>query len=247
MPGPAILSTTRVLSMNEDRHAPSISQGMWFAILILCVTSIAPVETLADPRGEIRVVDNYRPDINILGHNVLEYLYEYALDRNEFVHCLAVSRRWVDDTTLEIKLREGVRFHNGEPFDARAVQLNLEYQRKHNPGRGVQVYMKNVQEIRVMDYHTIQMVLGRPDSLILDKLIVGPVSGWVMGAPRYMQRVGWEEFLKRPVGTGPYVLAGVVKDYRQTAEGETYATLTANLDYWRRGSPKIHKIAFVKS
>ena len=34
-------------------------------------------------RGEIRVVESWRPDINVLGHNVLQYLFECALDRNE--------------------------------------------------------------------------------------------------------------------------------------------------------------------
>jgi ABC-type transport system substrate-binding protein len=113
------------------------------------------------------------PDINVLGHNVLQYLYEYALDRNELVPCLAVSRRWVDDTTLELKLREGVRFHNGESFDAYAVKFNFEYQRKHNLGRGVQVYMRNVQKIQVMDSHTVRIILTEPDALFLDKLLLG--------------------------------------------------------------------------
>jgi hypothetical protein len=38
---------------------------------------------ISKPRGEIRVVESWRPDINVLGHNVLQYLFEYALDKNE--------------------------------------------------------------------------------------------------------------------------------------------------------------------
>ena len=106
------------------------------SVLGLCSKAEGQAE---EPRGEIRVVENWRPDINILGHNVLQYLYEHALDRNELAPCLAVSRRWVDDTTLELKLREGVRFHNGDLFNAEAVRFNFEYQRKHNLARGVQV------------------------------------------------------------------------------------------------------------
>ena len=166
-----------------------------------------------EPRGEIRIVESHRPDINVIGHNVLQYLFEYALDRNELVPCLAMARRWVDDTTLELKLREGVRFHNGEPFDAEAVEFNLYYQRKHNPGRGVQVYMKNVREIRVIEPYTLQILLQQPDALILDKIIIGPISGWGIGAPRYMEKVGWGQFLKSPIGTGPYMVEGTVKDY----------------------------------
>ena len=171
-------------------------------------------EEAPKPRGEIRVVESWRPDINVLGHNVLQYLFEYALDRNELVPSLAVDRHWIDETTLEINLRKGVHFHNGEPFDARAVKFNVKYQREHNPGRGVQVYMKNLEEVRVIDPYTMHMHLRQPDSLFLDKLILGPVAGWVIGAPRYMAQVGWNTFLKRPVGTGPYRIEGELKDHR---------------------------------
>ena len=171
-------------------------------------------EEASKPRGEIRVVESSRPDINVLGHNVLEYLFEYALDRNELAPSLAISREWVDDTTLEVKLRQGVHFTNGEPFDAHAAKLNFDYQRQHNPGRGVQVYMRNVKGIQVVDSYTVRMVLDQPDALSLSRIIIGPMGGWVIGAPSYIEQVGWEEFLKRPVGTGPYMVEGEVKDHR---------------------------------
>jgi peptide/nickel transport system substrate-binding protein len=60
-----------------------------------------------------------------------------------------------------------------------------------------------------------------------------------------MEQVGWEEFLKRPVGTGPYIVEGEIKDYRETTDGEVYATLVANPDYWEKENPKIGKIKFV--
>ena len=199
-----------------------------------------------EARGEIRVVESFRPDINVLGHNVLQYLYEYALDRNELVPCLAVSRRWIDDTTLELKLREGVRFHNGEPFDAGAVKFNFEYQREHSHGRGVQAYMRHLKEVQILDPYTFRMILSEPDALFLDKIILGPIAGWAIGAPRYMEQVGWDEFLKRPIGTGPYVVEGEVKDYMKVGEDEVYATLVANSAYWNRGYPKIRRVKFVQ-
>jgi peptide/nickel transport system substrate-binding protein len=201
---------------------------------------------IAKPRGEIRVVESWRPDINVLGHNVLQYLFEYALDKNELAPSLAVSREWIDDTTLEVKLRQGVHFTNGEPFDAYAVKFNYDYQRLHNPSRGVQVYMKNVREIQLIDPGTVRMVLGEPDALLMNRIMIGGhLTGWIIGAPRYMERVGWEEFLKRPVGTGPYMVEGEVKDYRKVPEGKVYATLVANPNYWNKGYPKIQKITFV--
>ena len=47
-------------------------------------------------------MESWRPEINVLGHNVLQYLFEYALDKNELAPSLAVSRKWIDDTTLEM-------------------------------------------------------------------------------------------------------------------------------------------------
>ena len=85
-----------------------------------------------EPRGEIRVVESVRPDLNVLWHNVVQCLFEHALDRCEMVPCLGLGWDWIDDTTLEVKLRPGVRFHNGEIFDSHAVKFNFEYQRDDN-------------------------------------------------------------------------------------------------------------------
>jgi len=217
-------------------------------LIILCLygTAAWSAEEASKPRGEIRVVESLRPDINVLGHNVLQYLFEYALDRNELAPSLAVSREWIDDTTLEVKLRRGVHFTNGEPFDAHAVKFNFDYQRQHNPSRGIQLYLKNLKEIQVIGPYTVRLLLDQPEALLLDKVVQGPTAAWVIGAPRYMEQVGWEEFLKRPVGTGPYMVEGEVKDYKKVKEGEVYASLVANPDYWKKGHPKIGKIRFVQ-
>ena len=241
-----ISSIPKVLSTNKDGHPSSSPPGVWFAILILYAIAVSPLATMAEPRGEIRVVENWRPDVNVLGHNVLQYLVEYAIDKNELSPALAASWEWKSDRVLELCLRKGVRFHNGEPFDAHSVKFNFDYQRQHNPTRGVQVYMRNVREIQVVDNYTVRMILDEPDFLLLNRMMsAGPFQGWVIGAPKYMEKVGWEEFLKRPVGTGPYAVEGVIDDYRKVTEGETYATLVANKDYWQPGRPKIGRIGFI--
>jgi ABC-type transport system substrate-binding protein len=90
------------------------------------------------------------------------------------------------------------------------------------------------------------MVLNHPNVLILDKLTYGPHAGWAIGAPKYMERVGWDEFLKRPVGTGPYIVEGVVEDYWEMIEGRRIAKLVANPDYWNEGYPKLRSIVFLR-
>jgi len=231
--------------MNISSVNPRIIIISYFLLIFFGLSSKAEGQA-QEPGGEIRVVECWRPDVNVLGHNVLQYLFEYALDKNELSPSLAVSREWIDDTTLELKLRQGVRFHNGEPFDADAVRFNVTYQRQHNMGRGVQVYMKNLEEVRVIDPYTVHLHLRQPDSLFLDKLILGPIAGWTIGAPKYMQQVGWERFLKRPIGTGPYVLEGEMKDHKDVSEGQIYATLRANSNYWDKGRPKIQRVTVVQ-
>jgi peptide/nickel transport system substrate-binding protein len=192
------------------------------------------------PRGQIRVVESWRPDVTVLGHNVLQCLFEYALDRNEMVPSLAISRNWIDDTTLELKLRQDVRFSNGEPFDAHAVKFNFDYQHKYLAGLTLDLYFRSVMEVKVVDRYTVRMILEQPDALLLNRI-------WMLliGAPQYMEQVGWQQFWRRPIGTGPYALEGDLKNYRNVATGEVYATLVANPDYWKKGHPRIRKIEFV--
>jgi ABC-type transport system substrate-binding protein len=133
-------------------HKRNLMILTWSLVPLLLVALHSEVEgETTEARGEIRVVESWRPDINVLGHNVLQSLFEYALDKNELAPSLAISRKWIDDVTLEVKLRHGVHFHNGEPFDAYAAKFNFDYQRKHNPSRGVQFYMSNLKEIQIVD------------------------------------------------------------------------------------------------
>ena len=55
-----------------------------------------------------------------------------TLDKdNNFVPCLAEGWRWIDERTIEFRLRQGVSFHNGETFNAEAVRINWEAYKKH--------------------------------------------------------------------------------------------------------------------
>ena len=64
-------------------------------------------------------------------NNMLEHMYDRLLDRDAKTFkpkpMLAESWRIVNDTTWEFKLRKGVKFHNGEPFTAAAVNATIDY------------------------------------------------------------------------------------------------------------------------
>ena len=68
------------------------------------------------PHGTLKVVD-LRLTAGSACQNYAEGLV--TLDKgNKWTSCLAKNWRWIDDRTIEFRLREGVRFHNGEKFHA---------------------------------------------------------------------------------------------------------------------------------
>jgi peptide/nickel transport system substrate-binding protein len=77
------------------------------------------------PRGELRVVDKHPGNWITITVNVFEHLMELDHD-GQLIPRLATAWRWVDDRTLDVTLRQGATFHNGEVFDAEIVKLNWE-------------------------------------------------------------------------------------------------------------------------
>src|SRR5262245_48107815 len=90
-------------------------------------------EQVPTPRGELRIVDSSSFNFITVVFNVFEHLLELE-EGGKLVPRLATGWHWLDDRTLEMTLRQGVKFHNGEPFDAAVVKLNLdENTRLHQP------------------------------------------------------------------------------------------------------------------
>jgi peptide/nickel transport system substrate-binding protein len=95
------------------------------AFCILAWGSSGFGEPVPAPRGELRVVDTHPANWGSITLNVFEHLLELDKD-GQLVPRLATGWRWLDDRTLEFTLRQGVKFHNGEVFDAEIVKLNWE-------------------------------------------------------------------------------------------------------------------------
>src|SRR5919106_4304893 len=79
------------------------------------------------PQGELRIVDKSPVNWISMTFNVFEHLIEVD-PQGQLAPRLATSWQWLDDRTLEIKLRPGVKFHNGELLNAEIVKLNWEEQ-----------------------------------------------------------------------------------------------------------------------
>src|SRR5712691_6773692 len=121
-------------------------------------------EEAQEPRAELRVVDKSPINWASITYNVFEHLI--ALDKDgKLVPRLATGWQWLDDRTLEVTLRQGVTFHNGEVFDAEIVKLNWDVQSKLGQPHtiGATLYFKPGSRVEVIDLYTVRFVFPGPD------------------------------------------------------------------------------------
>ncbi len=146
--------------------------------------------------------------------NLVDYDYE-----GKIVPALAQSWK-VEGLTVTFTLRRGVKFHNGEDLTADAVRFSLEHLRSEELKAGGASNMAAVQEFKVIDPYTVQMVLSRIDSRIFDVL----ANNFSILPPKYVKDVGLAGFIAKPVGTGPFRFIEWAKD--------DHLTMEANEGYW---------------
>ncbi|HEY6432385.1 MAG TPA: ABC transporter substrate-binding protein [Acetobacteraceae bacterium] len=144
----------------------------------------------------------------------------------------SLVERWdqPDPTTYMLHLRQGVRFQDGTPFDAAAVQYNLA--RIFDPKLGSirAGELSALEKVEVVDDHTLRLTLKYPFSAFLFPLT--DVAGCI-GSPAAMQQ--WKvEYGLHPSGTGPFKLAEYQKD--------AHTSLDRNGDYWMPGRPLLDHV-----
>ncbi|WP_374449431.1 ABC transporter substrate-binding protein [Stella sp.] len=125
---------------------------------------------------------------------------------------LAVSWRAISPTVLELKLREGVVCHNGEPFTADDVEAMFGPSRLLDPKsatykNGKEQFFPTLQAVRVVDATTVHMETSAPDPLLPLRLAVD--SSGVPCADALRAARNWEQWGLAPVGTGPYKVGEV--------------------------------------
>src|SRR5699024_706124 len=94
--------------------------------------------------------------------NVQENIYETltVLDEEQNIQPgLAESWEEVDETTWDFHLREGVKFHDGEDFNAEAVKVNFDRLKDERIGSPRAFLLDQVTEVEVVDEHTVRLHL----------------------------------------------------------------------------------------
>lgn len=94
-------------------------------------------------------------------YNIFEKLVKHDEDMN-LIPSLATEWNQVDDTTWEFKLQEGVTFHDGEPFNAEAVKVNIERMMDPDVGYPTANMVEMVEDVEVVDDYTVHIKTEYP-------------------------------------------------------------------------------------
>jgi peptide/nickel transport system substrate-binding protein len=194
----------------------------------------------AQPQAELRVAlpwtpENLDPTMNLssIRAAVGVSLFDSLVGRdgeNRIVPQLAESWKRLDDTTWQFKLRKGVVFHDGEPFNAEAVRFTIQRVLDPNQKSPNRANLGEISRVDVLDDSTVNLVTQRPYAPLLNRLIDFPIV-----PARYTADKGDKALALRPVGTGPFKFVELVKDDHLIVEA---------FDRHWRGVPKLRRIVF---
>lgn len=136
----------------------------------------------------------------IVGQHVWDTLVYRDPDTGEYKGQLAESWKQIDDKTIEFKLREGIKFHNGEEFDADDVVYTLNFVSKPENGVTTQQNVAWIDHAEKVDKYTVRVVTKEVFPAAIEYLS-SPV---VIHPNEYYAEVGPKGMNEKPVGTGPF-------------------------------------------
>ena len=219
-------------------------------VLVGCVAQPAPSATGQQAEGqeameaekELVIVQGTEPwtmdmqwvtaqvIVNVGNHiqqTLLDYDHSMTLQPN-----LAVSWEQIEPTVWQYKLREGVEFSNGEPFNADQVKFSFDRVMAPDSDSMRKGETRYVSSVEVVDDYTVNFhtdgIIPLFDLYVTAKFPIVPQG--------YITENDAEHFANNPIGTGPYVLEEWVKD--------DHITLRKNPTYWGE-EPKIDVITFL--
>ncbi len=185
----------------------------WGVLLVLLVLGMLGTPTGAAVAADAdtlvlalnRDQDNMDPHMHFQRVGIIMNInmYDSLLHKNtklEYEPSLATAWKTLDDTTWEFTLRQGVKFHNGDPFSAEDVKFSFE--RVLDPATKSPQYgnIRAIKEVKIIDAHTVHLITDKPFPLLLERVVFFPII-----PKKHVEKVGAQAFAESaPGGTGPY-------------------------------------------
>jgi peptide/nickel transport system substrate-binding protein len=133
-----------------------------------------------------------------------------------------------DKRVYEFTLRQGLKFHNGDPFTAEDVAFSFKR------AKGVQLHEK-VKEVVVVDPTHVKFVLNEPwPDFLAVYASLASTAAWIVPKD-YFEKVGADGFKKHPIGLGPYKFV--------SNKPGVELVLEAYEGYWRK-VPSVKRLVF---
>ena len=218
--------------------------GWWNAVAGLVATLAVGVAAQALAAGGVITVAiptdirNFDPFNSIATHeraiqqNIFDTLIDLDRDYKPTIPALAESWHYIDDTTLELSLRKGVTFHNGQPFTADDVVFTFDTVLAGDAPVGINSWVAGtIDKVEKVDDYTVRIVTPQPYAPLLANL----TRIYIVPKATY-EKMGADAFNLAPVGTGPF-------QYDSWTVGEQ-VVLKAFANHWREGVPKVDGAVF---
>jgi peptide/nickel transport system substrate-binding protein len=207
----------------------------------------APGETLhvglySEFRGfdiaKVKVLD---PNTLNVATAIMEPLFEYVYDgtsdaTGRIVPRLALTFEEAPDRLSAIvHLRDGVKFHDGTPFNAAAVVYH--FSRILDPALGLglaETILEPLERVEAVDPLTVKFVLKRPWASLQSALAISGSMN-LIGSPTALAKDP-DGFNRHPVGTGPFV-------FHEWKTGDRLV-VDRNPEYWDSALPKVNRVVY---
>jgi len=216
---------------------------VWQIMAALVLAVALPAAAFAAPAGQVVIAQGVDPtSLDMMNQqetpasNVGAQMFEALLERDQSLKLVPVLAaempKLVAPTTWEFKLRRGVKFHNGEDFNADAVKFSIE--RLANPAnklRGSSSFAP-IDRVEIVDPYTVKIHTKKPWPTFLAHIALRQAS--IIPSKEYAGK-DTAAVSRNPIGTGPYKFVRWAKDEEVVME--------AFPGYWG-GAAKIKTVVF---
>lgn len=245
MPSPGFTTEPRIHREDATAKPPRLFEGdspatSLFRILSLClcvsvVLLLSGCSQKPDPNTLVMIIESSpinldpRVGVDAQSQRIDELLFDPLVGRDEHFNLQpALAERWEtpDPLTYIFHLRQGVRLHNGQPLTSRDVKWTFDSLINGKIRSPKASTFASVVSIETPDDYTVIFHLKQPYASLLWNL---------SGAAGIVPYGSGEDFVRKPIGSGPYRFVSAQQDKNVIVE--------RNPEYWA-APPKIARVEF---